>query len=105
MKKLLFGLVFVLAFSVSAVFAAPFLVCDPQPSAEKYILEINGVQTAEFSAQMDGSVRYDLVGLVEGDFTIKAKVGNIWGWSDWSLPLVDTKALPQGPTGLRVSSE
>ena len=86
-------------------FAAPFLVCDPQAKVEKYILEINGVETPEFNARPDGSVRYDLVGLAEGPFMIRAKAGNVWGWSDWSAPFSDAKAVPGGPSGLRVSSE
>ncbi len=105
MKRLLFALVFVLMFGVSTVFAAPFLICDPQANVDEYVLEINGTETSEFASEVDGSVRYDLAALAEGAFTIKAKAGNIWGWSDWSDPLSDTKALPQTPMGLRVSSE
>lgn len=105
MKKLLFALVFVLAFSISTVFAAPFLVCDPNPGATKIILEINTVEIPEFPAETDGSLRHDLAGLAEGPFTIRAKAGNVWGWSDWSLPLADTKAIPNASSGLRVSSE
>lgn len=105
MKKLLFILVFVLVFSVSTVLAAPFLVCDPNPEATKIILEINAVEIPEFPTETDGSLRYDLAGLAEGDFTIRAKAGNIWGWSDWSVPFDDTKATPSPFSGLRVSSE
>lgn len=90
----------------SLVFASPFLVCDPNPGAEKIILEINGVEIPEFPAEADGSLRYDLEVLVEGDFTIRAKAGfGVWGWSEWSAPLSDTKVIPQAHGGLRVSSE
>ena len=101
MKKLLL----ILILWPSLVFASPFLICDPNPGAEKIILEINGVEVPEFAAEADGSLRYDLVGLADGDFVIRAKAGNVWGWSEWSVPLSDTKVLPVAPGGLRVSSE
>ena len=103
MKTLL--LLFLLLLLPSLAFGSPFLVCDPNPGAEKIILEINGVEIPEFAAEADGSLRYDLEGLADGDFIIKAKAGDEWGWSDWSLPFSDTKALPVAPGGLRVSSE
>lgn len=90
----------------SLVFASPFLVCDPNPGAEKIILEINGVEVPEFAAETDGSLRYDLEVLAEGAFTIRAKAGfGVWGWSEWSLPFSDTKVIPKAHGGLRVSSE
>ena len=92
-------------FILLAILLTPFLVCDPNPGADKVILEINGVETLEFAAEVDGSLRYDLVGLADGDFVIRAKAGNIWGWSEWSVPLSDTKAAPNAFGGLRVSSE
>jgi len=102
MKRLFFLLLLLLP---SLVFASPFLICDPNPGAEKVILEINGVEIPEFPAEVDGSLRYDLVGLAEGAFTIRAKAGNVWGWTEWSDPLSDTKATPNAFGGLRVSSE
>ena len=104
MKKLFLTLILVFAF-VSSVFAAPFLVCDPQTGVEKYILEINAVEIPEFAAEPDGSIRYDLAGLAEGAFTVRCKAGNVWGWSAYSVPLDFTKALPQNPMNLRVSSD
>lgn len=102
-KTSLFLLVFLLI--PVFVFAAPFLVCDPQTGVDKYILEINTVEMPELAAEPDGSIRYDLAGIAEGDFIIRAKAGNIWGWSTYSDPLSFTKTLPQTPMGLRVSSE
>ena len=86
-------------------FAAPFLVCDPQAGVNKYILEINTVEMPELAAEPDGSIRYDLAGIAEGDFIVRLKAGNIWGWSQYSDPLDFTKTLPQTPLNLRVSSE
>ena len=103
MKKLL--LIAAICLFASTAWAAPFLVCDPNPGAEMIILEINGVEMPEFAAEPDGSLRYDLAGLVAGDFTVRAKAGNMWGWSIYSLPLDFTKPSLQAPMGLRVSSE
>jgi len=105
MKKILFTTFFVLVLTLSTAFAAPFVVSDPQPGATKIILLINGLETPQFPAQPDGSILYDLVDLAEGDFIIKAMAGNLWGWSGWSLPLEDTKVLPNPPKNLRVSGE
>lgn len=104
MKTLLLALIFIFTFTGWA-FAAPFLVCDPQTGVDKYILEINTVEMPEFVAEPDGSMKYDLAGLAEGDFVVRLKAGNVWGWSTYSVPLDFTKALPQTPMGLRVISE
>ena len=87
-------------------FGAPFLVCDPNPGAETIILEINGVEMPEFAAEIDGSLKYDLAGLAEGNFTVRARAEfGVWGWSEYSLPFDFTKPSIQAPVGLRVSSE
>lgn len=87
-------------------FGGPFLVCDPNPGAQKIILEINGLEMPEFPAEIDGSLKYDLAGLAEGAFTVRAKAGfGVWGWSEYSVPFNFTKPSIQAPLGLRVSSE
>jgi len=102
---LLILLIAALCLFASTAWAA-VLVCDPNPGAETIILEINGVEMPEFAAEPDGSLRYDLSGLVTGDFTVRAKAGfGVWGWSEYSLPLDSTKPSLQAPMGLRVSSE
>ena len=104
MKKLL--LIATICLFASTAWAAPFLVCDPNPGAQAIILEINGVEMPEFAAEPDGSLRYDLAGLVVGDFTVRAKADfGVWGWSEYSVPLDSTKPSLQAPMGLRVSSE
>lgn len=105
MKKSILAVLIILSFSISTAWAAPFIVCDPQAGVAYYILELNGVETPQFPAQPDGSMKYDLEPLLGGPFTLKAMAGNLWGWSDWSLPFMDTKALPQNPSGLHVSLE
>jgi hypothetical protein len=86
-------------------FANPFLVCDSQATVMMYDMETNGVVTADFSAQADGSAKIDLSGLADGDYTVRLRAKNEWGVSDWSLPLSFTKAVPVAPSNLRVSSE
>ena len=104
MRKLFLTIILVLMFPVFC-FAAPFLVCDPQAGVISYELEINGTLAAGLAAEADGSVYYDLVGLADGPYEIRARGRNVWDWSAWSGPLSGTKALPQAPTGLRVSLE
>jgi len=86
-------------------FGNPFLVCDPQEGVTYYDLEINGTMTEGIPAEADGSIKYDLAGITEGDYTVRARCYNLWEVSDWSLPLDFTKAVPGKPTSLRVSSE
>jgi len=87
-------------------FSAPFLICNPNPGAEKIILEINGLEMPQFAAETDGSLKYDLAGIAEGAFTVRAKAEfGVWGWSEYSAPFDFTKPSIQAPMGLRVSSE
>jgi len=85
-------------------FGNPFLVCDPQAGVTEYVVETNGAESAAFTAEPDGSMKYDLAGLPQGSYTVRAKAGNIWGWSGYSDPFDFNKAVPGTPTGLRVSS-
>jgi len=107
MRSLFYSVLGLLALALlfpALAFGNPFLVCDPQAGAEQYVLEINGTDGAIFTAQPDGSMKYDLAGLADGTYTVRAKAGNIWGWSEYSLPFEFTKAVPGAPSGLRVSS-
>ena len=104
MKKLILTILIVLMPCLA--FANPFLVCDPNPGAETIILEINGLEMPEFPAEADGSLKYDLAGLAEGNFSVRAKAEfGVWGWSEYSVPFNFTKPSIQAPLGLRVSSK
>ena len=87
-------------------FGAPFLVCDPNPGATGIILEVNGVEMPEFTAEADGSLKQDLAGYEVGDFTVRAKANfDSWGWSEYSVPFNFTKPALQSPLNLRASSQ
>jgi hypothetical protein len=88
MRKL-FLLVFFIFFLFLPVlaFSSPYLVCDPNPGATKYILEMDGVELPEGVCLEDGSFKVDMADYANtGEHTVRAKAGNLWGWSDWSVP-------------------
>ena len=66
MKQLLISIITALIFS-STVMAAPFLICDPQPEAEGYVLEFNSIPLVLLlTAEADGSLKYDLATWASG---------------------------------------
>lgn len=83
--------------------AAPFLICDPQAEVTKYVIEMNGSEFPEFAAEPDGSMKYDLSGLAEGSYTVRAKAGNLWGWSAYSAPFVFNVTIPSAPSNVNIS--
>ena len=102
--KLLIFLVLVITFLLPATSrAAPFLICDPQTEVTEYIIDINGTELSAFSAEADGSMRYDLQGLAEGSYTVKAKAGNLWGWSAFSDPFVFNVTIPLQPSNVKIT--
>ncbi|MHC4214202.1 MAG: fibronectin type III domain-containing protein [Planctomycetota bacterium] len=75
-------------FAALPVSAEPFLVCKVSPPAEKvdlYKVELNG-QIVEFQPNPTGpyGFKYDLVGKLDGSYTVRVKAHNPVGWSDWS---------------------
>ncbi len=113
MKKLLLALLFILAFSVSTVFAAPvFLTCDLQANVDEYNIFLDGVQIATSVAILDVEsglyyLLFDLktLGLADGDYIATATAVNEWEESGISNPYPFTKVVPSSPLNLRVSSE
>ena len=103
-KAFWFFIGFMLVFSVGLAQAAPFLVCDPQIGVDKYVLDIDGVETTEIAAQADGSLRYDMAAYINtGNHTVKAKAGNIWGWSIYSDPFVFDADTPSPASNVGLS--
>lgn len=105
MKKLLLCAALITLLVPALAFGNPFLVCDPQETVTMYDMETNGTVTEDFTAETDGSAKIDLSGLADGDYTVRLRAKNEWGVSEWSSPLSFTKAVPEAPSRLRVSSE
>jgi len=104
MKKLIAILAMVLF--AGTAYAAPFLVCDPVDSAEYFIVEVDGVVVADNQpAETDRTIHYDMAPFTGGDHTVRAKAGNMWGVSDWSLPFDFNADLPGSPSGFGFSAE
>lgn len=92
--------------AILILLVGPFLICDPQEGVLYYRLFIDAVQAAgDFPAEADGSARIDLSALpiTDGPHEYTLSAENIWGWSDQSTPLLDTKSLPTIPVGVDLS--
>lgn len=75
-------------------------MCDPQVGVDTYDVELDGTVIAtEYPAEADGSIRFDMVGTVDGDHSIRIKAKNLWGEA-WSTPFAFTKSVPQPPSGM-----
>lgn len=104
MKRVLAILAMVLMFA-SVCQADPFLVCAPNPGALWYVLEVDGIELPESTCEADGSLRYDMAPYAGGDHFVRAKAGNIWGWSVYSDPFNFNADLPGAPSGFGFSAE
>lgn len=103
MKKFLFAVLLVVMFPLSAS-AGPFLICDPHASATKFQIEVNGeVVEADVTGEAGSlSIRHDLAGFADGAYVFRARAGNLWGWSTWTVPLDVAKALPNALSGFGI---
>ena len=101
MKRMLFVIMFLIMPLI--VNAGPFLICDPNPTAETYLIE-GSITASNIIAEGDGSIKYDLAGIAEGLFNIQVSACNLWGCST-PVPFSFTKALPQSSTGMRLNPE
>lgn len=97
MKKLLVLLVLLFA---APAWSAPFLVCDPQAGVVGYTLE--GLTTDTRAAQTDGSLKYDLEGLPNGNYTVKVVAYNVEGWPSAATNFTFTKSSPPAPAGVKI---
>ena len=105
MKKVLAVLVMVLMFCGSAL-ADPWLVSDPNDGATVFILEMDGVELQQEACESDGSIRFDMASYAgTGDHVLRAKAGNIWGWSAYSDPFNFNADIPGVPSGFGFSAE
>jgi hypothetical protein len=115
MKKILLGVLLLLFFS-TIVSANPFLVCDPQAGVAKYKISgptwvnPNGVQPIEVTAQLDGSLKFDVAasGIGINNLSVAAcSTEPIWGEScSEPFPFSFTRpslVKPSGPVNLKLS--
>ena len=90
-----------LAVSSSTCFAAPWLVCDPNPGATSY--QIEGLATMGLSpiqpAQDDGSLKLDVAMAQIGDTNLVVKACNMW---ECSSPVPFTFTRPLAPSSASV---
>ncbi len=105
MKKRLALIAGILFLTVGVAYADPWLVSDPNSGADKYILEVDGTEIAEAICESDGSLRHDMAAYAGGDHTVRAKAGNIWGWSIYSDPFNFNADSPGVPFGFGFSAE
>jgi hypothetical protein len=101
MKKLL---IIALVLLATPVFAAPFLVSDPNPADEQvtnFKLSFDGGAYVD-SAPVGGAIRYDLAGISVGTHSVVAKACNVWDCSVDSAPFPFVKRIPGAPT-LRIA--
>lgn len=81
--------------------SAPWLVCDPQTGVTSYQFSGDSFFTTK-TAEADGSLRYDLVGLTNGSHTIQVVACNtLWGCST-ATPFTFTKGAPASPLNIRI---
>ena len=109
MKKLmLLGMFCLVLIAFASVgFAAPFLVSDPAAPADNvdlYQLELNGTVVGDFPPDASGTygLKYDLSGLADGSYTARARVHNVWGWSNFSVPFDFEKGVPGEVVNIRL---
>jgi len=106
MKRILLAIGIILIFA-GISHASPFLVCDPQPGVTDYevVIEEDGIPIMGgiVPSELDTTVRFDLEGIPNGVYNAKLKAGNLWGWSDWSLPFGFVVERCNQPQNVRLS--
>jgi len=105
-KKLLVcltALILVCAVGISLSFAQDVvLTWDNNPVSDNvdlYQVEMDGMVVADVVPNT-----YSVIYLTDGAHTARVRAHNIWGWSDFSLPLDFVKGTPSAPTGVIIQS-
>ena len=102
MKKLI--LILAVVFLATPLYAAPFLVSDPNPASEEvtvFKLSFDGGAAID-SVPVSNAVRHDLAGITSGSHTVTAQACNLWGCSVVSSPFVFNKIIPSAVGGMRI---
>lgn len=108
MKKTVF-LLFIISLFTTKVFAAPFIVTDPQDKTliTNYAISIdNGADQIIPPTAVTGDTTkvrlvVDVSTVSAGNHTFKVKTINMWGESVY-VPFTFSKALPPVPSGIKL---
>jgi hypothetical protein len=86
----------------TTVFATPFLVSDPNPSGVTRYEFTGDAFFQTIASQADGSLRYDLAGIPNGNHSITVRACNeLWGCSV-TVPFEFNAERPNAPSNLRL---
>lgn len=80
--KSIIGAVFIILFCPSAIFASPYLVCDPQTGVGYYKITGDTYWAGNVIAQSDGSIKSDVGTIAVGTHSINVvacKTDVTWG--------------------------
>ena len=95
--------VLLIIFTSSVAFAAPFLICDPQAGVQFYRITGDPFWTGNVPAQLDGSIKSDLLGIAIGTHSIQVSAcSELWGCSTPS-PFSFTRPALQLPGALTIT--
>lgn len=101
-KAIVLAMALVLVAGV-AMAAEPYIVCNSQEGVIGY--EITGAPAGVFpgniAAWTDGSIKFNVLGIPDGTYTLKVAACNMWGCGE-PADLGFTKARPAKPAGLKI---
>ena len=99
MKRILFGILFVVVLA-STAFGSPFLTCDDPPQSDQVThYKINGEKVVTMTEGK--ALWYDLASIPDGDFQLQIQACSLWGCSA-IVPFAGKRAVPAGPVGNRI---
>lgn len=74
---------------ILCIMLSPFLVCDPQIGVDYYNIYQNGIKIgSEITAELDGSLKYDLALIQPGVYDWTVEACNVWGCAITPDPFV-----------------
>jgi len=91
---LIFMVLFIVVLLAARAQAEPFLWCGATPDATKWEITLDGVLIETITSHIADEtawLKYDLIGLSDGQHKVEVRAGNVWGWSEW-YPLYFSKA-------------
>ena len=99
--KTIFTIIFCLIAAMAQ--ASPFLISDPNADTTSYQFTGDAFFTTK-TAEVNGSLRYDLTGIPPGTHAIAVAACNMWGCSK-TVPFEFSATKPSAPGGLRLVAQ